>query len=181
MSITTKGGDKGQTSLYTGERVWKDDLRVDAYGSLDELDAFIGEAKHYVDNEEIKTILIEVQSKLYRVMGQLATKNGSYPYPVCVQDVDKITTTIREYEDKLQLRGFVIPGSTLPSAKLDLCRTVARRAERRIIALSHSEEVAAEVLGFVNRLSDLFFILARTVESELGALKYVEKPVVECL
>ncbi|GAB1365171.1 cob(I)yrinic acid a,c-diamide adenosyltransferase [Candidatus Cloacimonadaceae bacterium] len=180
MSITTKGGDKGQTSLYTGERVWKDDLRVDAYGSLDELDAFIGEAKHYLENEDLKVILIEVQSKLYRVMGQLSTKNGSYPYPLCSKDLDSITDTIRAFEEKLNLKGFVIPGSCLPSAKLDLCRTVARRAERRIITLSHSEEVAAEVLGYVNRLSDLFFILARTVEQESGVLRYVEKPQIEC-
>lgn len=180
MSITTKGGDKGQTSLYTGERVWKDDQRVDAYGTLDELDAFIGEAKHHISSTSIKEILIIVQKNLYRVMGQLATKAGSYPYPLCEKDVDRITDTIRSFEAKLNLKGFVIPGSTIPSAKLDICRTIARRAERRIIALSHSEEVAAEVLGYVNRLSDLFFILARTVEAELGALKYVEKPQIEC-
>jgi len=180
MSITTKGGDKGQTSLYTGERVWKDDLRVDAYGSLDELDAFIGEAKHHISNHDLQAILIGVQKNLYRVMGQLATKMGTYPYPLCAKDVDSVTDTIRAYEEKLNLKGFVIPGSTIPSAKLDICRTIARRAERRIIALSHSEEVAAEVLGYVNRLSDLFFILARTVENELGALKYVEKPQIEC-
>jgi len=176
MSITTKGGDKGQTSLYTGERVWKDDQRVDAYGTLDELDAFLGEAKHHLSNLELKELLIKVQQSLYRVMGQLATKTGTYPYPLCEKDVEEVTETIRHYEDKLQLKGFVIPGSTIPSAKLDICRTIARRAERRIIALSHSEEVPAEVLGYVNRLSDLFFILARTVEAELGALKYVEKP-----
>lgn len=180
MSITTKGGDKGQTSLYTGERVWKDDLRVDAYGSLDEPDAFIGEAKHHISSHDLQIILIGVQKNLYRVMGQLATKAGTYPYPLCEKEVDEITGKIRHFEDKLNLKGFVIPGSTIPSAKLDICRTIARRAERRIIALSHSEEVAAEVLGYVNRLSDLFFILARTVEAELGALKYVEKPQIEC-
>ncbi len=180
MSITTKGGDKGQTSLYTGERVWKDDPRVDAYGSLDELDAFIGEAKHHISSAAIIEILIGVQKNLYRVMGQLATKAGTYPYPLCQKEVDLITGTIRAFEEKLNLSGFVIPGSTIPSAKLDVCRTIARRAERRIIALSHMEDIPAEVLGYVNRLSDLFFILARTVEHELGALRYVEKPSVEC-
>ena len=180
MSITTKGGDKGQTSLYTGERVWKDDARVEAYGSLDELDALIGEAKHHIDNNPIVELLSGIQNNLYRVMGQLATMDASYPYPICVKEVEQITDTIHSYEDKLNLKGFVIPGSSIPSAKLDICRTVARRAERRIIALSHETELAAELHGYVNRLSDLFFILARSVENELGVLTYKTKPIDGC-
>lgn len=176
MSITTKGGDKGQTSLYTGERVWKDDLRVDAYGSLDELDAQIGESKHHIQNPGIVEQLISIQNGLYRVMGQLATKGDAYPYPVCAKDVEGLTEIIHSYEAKVPLTGFVVPGSCLPSARLDVCRTVARRAERRIIALSHAEELAPELLGYVNRLSDLFFILARFIEQELGVLTYKSKP-----
>lgn len=176
MSITTKGGDKGQTSLYSGERVWKDDLRVDAYGSLDELDANIGVSKHYVDNHKLKELLIAVQNKLYRAMGQLATLDGSYPYPMCEKDVDEITDTIHHYEELVMITGFVVPGSCLASAKLDICRTVARRAERRVIALSHVAPVAPELLGYINRLSDFFFILARFVEHELGVLTYKSKP-----
>lgn len=176
MSITTKGGDKGQTSLYSGERVWKDDLRVDAYGSLDELDALIGESKHHISNPAIKELLTSLQNGLYRVMGQLATAGDAYPYPICMKDVDKLGELVIYYESKLQLKGFVIPGSSLPSAKLDICRTVARRAERRVIALSHAEEISPELLGYVNRLSDLFFILARTIEDELGLLTYKTKP-----
>lgn len=176
MSITTKGGDKGQTSLYSGERVWKDNLRVDAYGSLDELDAIIGECKHHINQAAIKELLTGVQNTLYRVMGQLATKNGSYPYPICEQDAEALTAIIHEYESKLQLSGFVIPGSTIPSAKLDICRTVSRRAERRVIALAHAEEISPELLSYVNRLSDLFFILARNIEAELGMLTYKSKP-----
>jgi len=176
MSITTKGGDKGQTSLYSGERVWKDDLRVDAYGSLDELDAMIGECKHHITNHAIKELLLNVQNCLYRVMGQLATKNGEYPYHICDKDVELITGIIHDFESKLQLQGFVIQGSTLPSAQLDICRTVARRAERRVIALAHAEEIAPDLLSYVNRLSDLFFVCARFVEAELGMLRYVSKP-----
>lgn len=179
MSITTKGGDKGQTSLYSGERVWKDDLRVDAYGSLDELDAHLGEAKHYVDNPAIKELLISVQNGLYRVMGQLATIGENYPYPICAKDVENVTAVIHDFEEKVQLIGFVVPGSAKASAKLDICRTVARRAERRIIALSHTDKLAPDLLGYVNRLSDLFFILARFVENELGVLTYKTKPKVD--
>ena len=180
MSITTKGGDKGQTSLFTGQRVWKDDLRVDAYGTLDELDALIGEARHHIASEHIAEILAGIQKNLYRVMGQLATIGESYPYPICAAEVEAITQLIRDYEDKLNLKGFVIPGTTLPSAKLDVCRTVARRAERRIVALSHAEAVPAELFGYVNRLSDLFFILARSIEADHGALTYVQKPEKTC-
>ena len=180
MSITTKGGDKGKTSLYSGERVWKDDLRVDAYGSLDELDALIGETKHYLDNPVIVKQLLAIQNGLYRVMGQLATIGNEYPYPICAKDTEQLTELIHHYEDIVQIKGFVIPGSSLASAKLDVCRTVARRAERRIIALSHVEEVAQELLGYLNRLSDLFFILARFVEHEMGVLTYKTKPAGGC-
>lgn len=176
MSISTKGGDKGQTSLYSGQRVWKDDLRVDAYGTLDELDALIGEAKHYVEDETIRKILVQVQNKLYRVMGQLATVSGTYPYPLCQEDAEELTGIVHSYEQKLQLQGFVIPGTTIASAKLDVCRTVARRAERRIVALARIETVPEVLLEYTNRLSDLLFILARTVEAQSGKLEYVAKP-----
>ncbi len=176
MSITTKGGDKGQTSLYSGERVWKDDLRVDAYGSLDELDANLGVCKHYVENAEIKALLVDIQNKLYRVMGQLASKSSDYPYPICPKDVDYLTDLIHHYEAAVPLTGFVIPGSCLASAKLDVCRTIVRRAERRVIALSREESIVPELLGFVNRLSDMFFILARYIEQEQGVLTYKSKP-----
>ncbi len=175
MSITTKTGDRGQTSLFSGERVYKDDLRVDAYGSLDELDAHIGEAKHLVP-PELKEELIELQNKLFRVMGTLASPSREYPVPICKEDVDALTDRVHYYEDKLNLQGFVVPGSLPESAKLDICRTIARRAERRIIALSRKEEVPEILLSFVNRLSDYFFILARTVEALSGAIVYKTKP-----
>lgn len=176
MSITTQGGDQGQTSLYTGERVWKDDLRVDAYGTLDELDALIGESRHHIASEAIKQILSGIQKHLYRAMGQLATKDGSYPYPIRTTEVEELTTLIHDYEARLNLKGFVIPGTTIPSAKLDICRTVARRAERRVVALTRDEIVPEELLQFINRLSDLLFVLARSIEADSGKLEYVANP-----
>ncbi len=180
MSITTKGGDRGQTSLYTGERVSKSDLRVEAYGTLDELDAFIGEAKHHVADEDVYELLIQTQNRLYRVMGELATPDGSYPMPLCAEEVEAITATIHFYEEKLKLKGFVIPGSCLGSARLDICRTVARRAERRVITLSQVAEVPAALLQYVNRLSDFFYILARHLEDKAGVLSYKTKPDKAC-
>lgn len=181
MSITTKGGDKGQTSLYSGERVWKDDLRVDAYGSLDELDAHIGDAKHLVEDAAMYAMLIDLQNRLYRAMGQLATVGVDFPLPICFEDVERLTVAIHEFEALTPIQGFVVPGSTPASAKLDICRTIARRAERRVIALSRHEEVDAVLLSFVNRLSDFFYIMARRVEDMAGALTYKTKPEsIEC-
>ena len=159
------------TSLFSGERVYKDDLRVDAYGSLDELDAQIGDAKHLVP-EALKAELIDIQRQLYRAMGNLASKSGEYPLPLLEADVETLTNRIHDYESKLNLKGFVVPGSLPASAKLDICRTIARRAERRVIALSRVEEVPSAILGFVNRLSDYFFITARWVEDLEGAIVY---------
>lgn len=181
MSITTKGGDGGQTSLYSGERVSKSDLRVDAYGTLDELDAFIGEAKHHISNPDIVTLLIDVQNKLYRVMGQLASPSVEYPLPICPSEVEEITDSIHSFEAKLNLQGFVIPGACLASARLDICRTIVRRAERRVIALSQVSEVPPTLMQYVNRLSDFFFILARTIEDMEGVLTYKTKPNIGCI
>lgn len=181
MSITTKGGDKGQTSLFSGERVWKDDLRVDAYGSLDELDAHIGDAKHMLEDAVMQEMLTDLQNRLYRAMGQLATVSAEFPLPICIEDVERLTNAIHEFEALTPITGFVVPGSTPASAKLDICRTIARRAERRVIALSRQEEVDPVLLGFVNRLSDFFYIMARRVEDKQGALTYKTKPKgIEC-
>ncbi len=181
MSITTKGGDKGQTSLYTGERISKSDVRVEAYGTLDELDAFIGEAKHHTrEYPEVYALLIEIQNRLYRVMGELATPDGSYTMPLCENEVEEITAKIHHYEQKLDLKGFVIPGSCLASARLDICRTVARRAERRLTALALTAEVQPFLQKYVNRLSDVFYILARHIEAQEGVLTYKSKPLKGC-
>lgn len=176
MSITTKTGDKGQTSLYSGQRVWKDDLRVDAYGSLDELDAHIGDACHLIEDQEIVERLRGVQNLLYRAMGQLATLGDGFPYPICAPDVEALTEIIHELEAKTPITGFVIPGSLPASARLDICRTIARRAERRVITLNRNEPVDPHLMGLVNRLSDFFYIMARHIEYRAGVLTYKTKP-----
>ena len=167
--------------IYTGDRISKSDPRVEAYGTLDELDAFIGEAKHHISEyPEGYKQLIEIQNRLYRVMGELATPDGSYPIPLCESEVEEITANIHHYEEKLNLKGFVIPGACLASARLDICRTVARRAERRVTALAMNTEVSPFLQKYVNRLSDFFFILARHIENEKGVLTYKIKPQKGC-
>jgi cob(I)alamin adenosyltransferase len=175
VSISTKKGDGGQTSLWSGEKVWKNNPRVEAYGTLDELDAHIGDAKHIVQLPEIRKILVLIQNDLYHVMGELASTNQDYPQPISMKESDRLTEIVHQYEQDLQLNGFVVPGNTPSSAKLDICRTIVRRAERRIITLKQTEQVPDEILLYVNRLSDVFFILARAEEKHLGKLEYIKK------
>lgn len=172
MSISTGGGDKGKTSLWSGERVYKDSLRVEAYGTIDELSSFLGEAKHYVKSFEVKKIINEIQNDLFKVAGILASKNKEFIQPIETLDVDKITNYINLFENKIGLKGFVIPGNTIESAKLDICRTISRRAERRIITLSKEEKLPVELLKYINRLSDLLFIMARYEEYLINKIEY---------
>ncbi|WP_319205022.1 cob(I)yrinic acid a,c-diamide adenosyltransferase [uncultured Ilyobacter sp.] len=169
MSISTKKGDKGKTSLWSGERIEKSSNRVEAYGTVDELNSFISEAKHYVKIERVKEIISEIQNDLFKVGGSLASI-GAFKYPVTEEDVDRITSYVHEFEREISFNGFVIPGTTIQSAKLDICRTIARRSERRVITLSKAEEIEENVKKYLNRLSDLIYIMARHEEKSEGKL-----------
>lgn len=175
MSISTGNGDKGQTSLWSGERVDKDDIRVESYGTIDELSSFLGEAKHYVNSNKVKNIINEIQNDLFRVAGELASKGKLFVKSIEKSDVDKLTNYVHYFEDRVQLKGFVITGSTMQSAKLDICRTIARRAERRIISLSKHEKVNDYLKKYINRLSDLLFIMARFEEYLVDKIEYYKK------
>ncbi|MBL6964161.1 MAG: cob(I)yrinic acid a,c-diamide adenosyltransferase [Bacteroidetes bacterium] len=164
MSISTKSGDKGKTGLWSGERVWKNNERVEAYGTIDELNSFIGEAKHFVETKSIFSQLEEIQNDLFRLAGQLASKDKLFVEPLLDVDVEKLTAWVHAYEKEVILDGFVIPGSTLSSAKLDICRTIARRAERVIIGLQQNEDIPEILIQYINRLSDLLYIMARKEE-----------------
>jgi ATP:cob(I)alamin adenosyltransferase len=116
--------------------------------------------------------MLSVQRFLFRVGGQLASKDVQYVEPVSEEDVEKLTKNVHHFEEIVGLKGFVIPGSTIASAKLDICRTVARRAERKIIALSRLENVPDPVRKYINRLSDFLYILARYEEFKENKLLY---------
>lgn len=162
-SISTGTGDQGQTSLWSGERVDKDSIRVESYGTIDEPNSLLGEAKHHTC-EEVVPKLQKTQRFLFKIAGQLATKDMAYIEQIFDEDINNLTEEIHHYENILKLKGFVIPGRALAPAKLDVCGTVARRAERRIFSLSKLESVPKNVLKYVNRLSDYLFILARYEE-----------------
>lgn len=171
MSISTKTGDKGKTSLWSGERVQKNSRRVEAYGTVDELNSTLAEAKHLVKSDKVRTMVVEIQNDLFRVAGALAS-TGDYAYPVTTEDVERITGYVHEFEKEVELTGFVIPGNTIQSAKLDVCRTVARRAERRILTLTEEENIPEPVKKYVNRLSDLIYMLARFEEKIENKLEF---------
>lgn len=174
MGIVTRTGDDGLTGLWSGERVRKDDPRVEAYGTVDELDSLLGEAKHWLKRDDCRAVVEEVQRDLFRVAGQLATRTGSFSKPITEGDEERLAGYVERYEAEVRLDGFVIPGSNVQSAKLDVARTVCRRAERRIVSLARDSEVAGPLRRYVNRLSDLLFMLARAEEASDGGVRYVK-------
>lgn len=164
MSITTKTGDFGETSLANGERVLKDNIRVQSYGTIDELNSFLGLAKHYLPDYE-REVVESIQKDLFRVAAELA-KGEKYVKLISDEDVERLTDLIHQYEEKIQLNSFVIPGETIPSAHLDVCRTITRRAERLVVTLNREEGVRQEIIKYLNRISDLLYIMARFLEGK---------------
>ena len=168
MPITTKTGDKGLTGLFTGDRVAKYSPIMEANGNIDELDSFLGEAKHHLP-EEMRKILERIQVQLYDLMAEIASK-GKYA-KVGDDEIKWLEELIHRYEEELQLRAFVLPGSTIASAKLDVCRAVARRTERSVARLVLDYGFGQTTLVYLNRLSDLLFMMARILEKREGKLK----------
>lgn len=172
-NLYTFTGDKGTTSLVGGQRIPKDDARLEAYGTVDELNSFIGvlASTPGVDGESIR-FLHRIQNHLFNIGAYLATDNSqSTPeqdiataetYGIIIQHIENVEHMIDFLDSKVPpLNKFLIPGGTPAAAKAHVCRTVARRAERRIITLATTHTVAPHVLQYINRLSDYFFVLAR--------------------
>lgn len=176
MKIYTKTGDTGETSLYDGTRVRKDSLRVESYGTVDELNSSIGFAMQFVEDEDVKDKLFQIQKRLFFVAGELATRTeGKFKNGVTVEDITAMEGWIDYYLTKIgEVNAFIIPGSSKGSAALHVTRTVCRRAERHILAVSREEEVRPEVIKFVNRLSDVIYAFARFLESDLRIVDFNE-------
>ena len=173
MKIYTKTGDKGKTSLYDGTRVDKDDIRIESYGTLDELNSYIGLCTNYAKDED-KEILRSIQIKLFEVSAELATKEeGTYKTPISNDDVVSLEKIIDSYIEKIdKIDAFIVPGTNLISANLHIARTICRKAERRIFSLSKIETVNPFLLKYINRLSDVIYAIARYNEAELIYIKY---------
>lgn len=165
MKIYTKTGDDGTTGLIGGTRVSKDSSRIKAYGAVDEANAVIGVILGHDVGEDIRKTLVKIQNDLFLVGSDLSNPvlddqknriNKTY--------VDMIEKEIDTLEQELTpLANFVLPGGTMPSALLHLARTVTRRAESNIVSLMKEEKINQDVLHYINRLSDLFFVMARVI------------------
>lgn len=168
MTIYTKTGDKGTTSLFDNKRVSKDHIRVESYGTIDELVSFLGLAKNYVEDNEIYNLIQEIQNKLFIVASNLATEDDEkIKYRIVDADIKFLEDNIDKYMNKLgNPTGFIVPGSGKRSGYLHVCRTICRRAERRIITLSSQANIDPQVIKYVNRLSDLIYAVARFLEEK---------------
>jgi cob(I)alamin adenosyltransferase len=176
MRIYTKTGDKGDTGLFGGGRVPKDDPRVDAYGDVDELNAFLGTARSVESMPRIDEVLLPVQRDLFAIGALLATpdhdKMQQQLEKARIDDnrIAQLERAIDEGEAELEpLRSFILPGGTPKATALHVARTVCRRAERRVVHLAREHPLPPLVVIYLNRLSDLLFVLARVANKRAGA------------
>ncbi len=171
--VYTKTGDKGMTSLVGGTRVPKTHIRLEAYGTVDELNSNLGLLLTYLSDEQDRNFLRQVQDKLFAVGSQLATDREKIALQTSsIIDWEEVKTMESEIDrlDSLlpPLSAFVLPGGSRGAAVCHVCRTVCRRAERRILALAQQADIAAELLAYVNRLSDYLFVLSRKINQAEG-------------
>ena len=172
MSIATKTGDKGKTALIGGERVSKADLRVESYGTIDELGAAMGFARSICENEEINELTKSIQRDLFLVAGSVANPNfteAPKPY-VTPEMIERLTAEVHRIE-KIEgiLSDWSLPGDVASAAAFDVARTICRRAERLVVRLQETgETVDAQVITYLNRLSDLLWLIGRFLELKAG-------------
>jgi cob(I)alamin adenosyltransferase len=172
MKIYTRTGDKGQTGVIGG-RVRKDDQQVEAYGTVDELNAFVGVAMAGMDNTKFADLLedlLNIQHELFDCGHDLAVlKKDVRPYKVTAEMAEALETLIDKYDAETpDITRFILPGGSASSAALHVCRTVCRRAERRVVTLAARQEINEHVRTYLNRLSDLFFTIARVANLREG-------------
>jgi cob(I)alamin adenosyltransferase len=190
MGITTKTGDDGTTGLLSGERLPKDDPLVEVLGELDELSSLLGFARLACRLAETRDALEDLQSCLIRAASEVASVGRAFADPIRPSDEESLTEMILELEARIPLRGFVLPGRTEASARIDLARACARRLERRVVALARRSGASARpatgaspraaapaalsevLLRYLNRLSDYLFMLARAEEAAEGKIEY---------
>ncbi len=171
MKIYTKTGDKGTTSLLGGTRVSKDDLRIEAYGTLDELNSHIGLLIAYLNEDEIIGKLSTIQSLLFNLGSHLAAESDDHPsLPELTEAyVTDLEVAIDHYETELEpMKSFILPGGSVAVAQAHVCRTVARRAERRIIGAGIEHKNIDLIVKIMNRLSDFLFVLSRLIAKRAG-------------
>jgi len=185
--VYTRSGDKGKTSLVGGQRVDKDSLKLDCYGTVDELICFVGMARTLLSTkknglpkktiQELETSLKQIQNKLFDIGSILATPAGK-PYANMPKILDADATALEKSMDEMQkslssLTSFVLPGGSELNASLHQCRAICRRAERLICGLSKEEKVSQSLIKYINRLSDLLFVMSRYVSKKAGVKEFL--------
>ena len=171
MKIYTKQGDDGKTGLFHGPRVSKDDARIEAYGTVDELSSVVGLARALSPPEAINEVLERVQHQLFSLGAELATPNPTAHGTALLrgEDTSWIESTIDGFDSQLPaLTTFILPGGSPLSSQLHHARVVCRRAERRVVTLSRATELSDEAVSYLNRVGDLLFVLARFANVQAG-------------
>lgn len=168
MSVITKRGDSGETDLMFGRRSPKTAPRIEAYGTVDELNSHLGWLHTYLQEESDRDFILSIQHKLFAIGSHLATDQEKMQLKpasiITPEHVESIEREIDKLDEQLpELCAFIIPGGSRGAAVCHVCRTICRRAERRILALSETCTISPEVLAFVNRLSDYLFVLSRKI------------------
>ena len=169
MRIYTKTGDEGTTGLFAGPRVLKDDPRIEAYGTVDELNAAIGCARCQPVSEELDQLLATIQNQLFAVGAELATpepeEHGTHW--INSAEIGQIEAAIDQFDHRLpQLTTFILPAGTTAASALHLARAICRRAERRVVTLGNVASISSDLIVYLNRLGDLLFVLSRTANFE---------------
>ena len=178
MKIYTKTGDEGKTSLFDNTRVWKSNERIMSYGAIDELNSTLGIAISLDIDSKINDVLVKIQNDLFIVGSDLANPDMSNTKIRTTQKmVDFLEGTIDRFEEELSdLNSFILPGGTLLASILHLSRTIARRAETYVVALSQNEKISKISAVYLNRLSDLLFVLARATNKAKNVSDVIWKP-----
>jgi cob(I)alamin adenosyltransferase len=180
VKIYTKSGDDGSTALIGGRRVQKYHPKIEAYGTVDELMAFVAVISDSVDNQEYKDVLLHIQDRLMTISSLLASdfkdEDGMLP-KLFPEDIQKLEDEIDRMETKLvSLNSFILPGGNIASSFCHVARTITRRAERIVIRLADETAVDELTIKYLNRLSDYFFVLSRMILRDLGLHEIVWKP-----
>jgi cob(I)alamin adenosyltransferase len=173
--LYTRSGDAGTTALFGGGRVAKDSLRVEAYGCVDELNSALGVGASLVQQPELREVIARIQNELFNIGSELASETGKaseagHMFRDEASKTAALEGLIDDYDARVEpLRTFILPSGSAGGAMLHFCRTVCRRAERAVVRLSSEEPVNPAVLTYLNRLSDLLFVLARYANQADGA------------
>ena len=164
--IFTRTGDDGTTGLASGERVDKSSIRVEVIGNIDELNSLIGIIKANDIPDDVSGYLLNIQHRLFDIGGEISTSGKAVTDPGSVERIEELIDSYNE--DLPALKEFILPGGSIPASVCHLARSVCRRCERSLVEMSRAEYINPETLRYINRLSDLLFVLARTLNQGKG-------------